>query len=69
MLTMPSAPAKKTARLASLPREARDTLFLLGVIAVIVLPQTIAHRLTPVGDAGRGAVEQVRAMMAAVPLP
>ena len=34
-----------------------------------VLPQTIAHRLTPVGDAGRGAVEQVRAMMAAVPLP
>jgi MoxR-like ATPase len=34
-----------------------------------VLPQTIAHRLTPVGDAGRGAVEQVRAMMAASPLP
>jgi MoxR-like ATPase len=34
-----------------------------------VLPQTIAHRLTPVGDAGRGAVEQVRAMVAAVPLP
>ncbi|WP_295549112.1 AAA family ATPase [uncultured Pseudacidovorax sp.] len=34
-----------------------------------VLPQTIAHRLNPVGDAGRGAVEQVRAMMAAVPLP
>jgi MoxR-like ATPase len=34
-----------------------------------VLPQTIAHRLTPVGDAGRGAVEQVRAMIAAVPLP
>jgi len=34
-----------------------------------VLPQTIAHRLTPVGDAGRGAVEQVRAMTAAVPLP
>ncbi|MBP6895085.1 AAA family ATPase [Pseudacidovorax sp.] len=34
-----------------------------------VLPQTIAHRLNPVGDAGRGAVEQVRAMMAAVALP
>ncbi len=34
-----------------------------------VLPQTIAHRLNPVGDAGRGAIEQVRAMMAAVPLP
>ena len=34
-----------------------------------VLPQTVAHRLIPVGDAGRGAVEQVRAMLAAVPLP
>ena len=34
-----------------------------------ILPQTIAHRLIPVGDAGRGAVEQVRAMLAAVPLP
>ncbi|RYF32327.1 MAG: AAA family ATPase, partial [Comamonadaceae bacterium] len=34
-----------------------------------VLPQTIAHRLTPVSDAGRGAVEQVRAMIAAVALP
>jgi MoxR-like ATPase len=34
-----------------------------------ILPQTIAHRLVPVGDAGRGAVEQVRAMLAAVPLP
>lgn len=34
-----------------------------------VLPQTIAHRMIPSGDAGRGAVEQVRAMMAAVPLP
>lgn len=34
-----------------------------------VLPQTIAHRLIPLGDAGRGAVEQVHAMMAAVPLP
>ena len=34
-----------------------------------ILPQTIAHRLIPVGDAGRGAEEQVRAMLAAVPLP
>ena len=34
-----------------------------------VLPQTIAHRLIPVADAGRGAVAQVRAMVAAVPLP
>lgn len=34
-----------------------------------ILPQTIAHRLIPVSDAGRGAVEQVRAMLEAVPLP
>ena len=34
-----------------------------------VLPQTVAHRMIPVGDAGRGAEEQVRAMMQAVPLP
>jgi MoxR-like ATPase len=34
-----------------------------------VLPQTIAHRLIPVGDSGRGAVEQVRAMLQAIPLP
>ena len=34
-----------------------------------ILPQTIAHRLVPVGDAGRGAIEQVRAMVEAVPLP
>ncbi|WP_368667152.1 hypothetical protein [Novosphingobium sp. 18050] len=33
-----------------------------------VLPQTIAHRLVPVGDAGRGAAEQVVAMAEAVPL-
>ena len=36
---------------------------------VAVLPQTVAHRLIPVSDAGRGSVEQVRAMVAAVPLP
>lgn len=34
-----------------------------------VLPQTAAHRLIPVSNAGRGALEQVRAMLAAVPLP
>jgi MoxR-like ATPase len=34
-----------------------------------VLPQTIAHRLTPVDSAARGAREQVLAMVAAVPLP
>jgi len=33
-----------------------------------ILPQTISHRLTPCGDAGRGAAEQVRAMVDAVPL-
>ncbi len=33
-----------------------------------ILPQSIAHRLIPVGDAGRGSVEQVRAMVQAVPL-
>jgi MoxR-like ATPase len=30
-----------------------------------ILPQTIAHRLVPVGDAQRGAQEQVRAMLEA----
>ena len=34
-----------------------------------ILPQTVAHRLIPVSDAGRGAVEQVRAMIEATPLP
>lgn len=34
-----------------------------------ILPQTTAHRLIPVSDAGRGALEQVRAMLYAVPLP
>ncbi len=34
-----------------------------------ILPQTIAHRLIPSGDAGRGSVEQVRAMLDAVALP
>ena len=34
-----------------------------------VLPQTTAHRLIPVSDAGRGSLEQVRAMVAATQLP
>jgi len=34
-----------------------------------ILPQTTAHRLVPVRDAGRGPLEQVRAMLDAVPLP
>ena len=34
-----------------------------------VLPQTVAHRLVPVAGAGRGRVEQVRAMVEAVALP
>ena len=34
-----------------------------------IVAQTIAHRLVPAGDAGRGAVEQVHAMVAAVDLP
>ncbi|MBP9686124.1 MAG: MoxR family ATPase [Rhodoferax sp.] len=34
-----------------------------------ILPQTISHRLIPVGDAGRGSFEQVRAMLDAVALP
>ena len=34
-----------------------------------VLPQTAAHRLVSVGLAGRSAWEQVKAMMAAIPLP
>ena len=56
-------------------RAARAQAFLSGrdYVApddlVAVLPQTAAHRLTPVSDAGRGAVEQVRAMLETVPLP
>jgi len=34
-----------------------------------ILPQTAAHRLVPVPGAGRGRVEQVRAMVEAVGLP
>ncbi len=34
-----------------------------------VLPQATAHRLVPVAGAGRGPVEQVRAMIEATPIP
>lgn len=56
-------------------RAARAQAFLSGRDYVApddiatVLPQTAAHRLIPVRDAGRGAAEQVRAMLDAVPLP
>ncbi len=34
-----------------------------------ILPQAIAHRLHPVPGAGRGPIEQVRAMVEATPIP
>jgi MoxR-like ATPase len=34
-----------------------------------ILPQAVAHRLQPVPGAGRGPLEQVRAMVEATPLP
>ncbi len=34
-----------------------------------ILPQAIAHRLTPVSGAGRGSSEQVRAMIEAIAIP
>ncbi len=34
-----------------------------------ILPQTAAHRLVPVAGAGRGRVEQVRAMVEAIGIP
>ncbi len=36
---MPALPSRLHTRAASLPRDARDTLFLLAVIAVVLLPQ------------------------------
>ena len=59
----------------ALVRAARAQAFLSGRGYVApddiaaVLPQTVAHRLIPVSDAGRGSVEQVRAMLETVPLP
>ncbi len=34
-----------------------------------ILPQAIAHRLVPLPGCGRGPIEQVRAMVEAVPIP
>jgi MoxR-like ATPase len=34
-----------------------------------ILPQAIAHRLQPVAAAGRGPIEQVRAMLEGTPIP
>ena len=34
-----------------------------------ILPQAAAHRLTPVSGAGRGPIEQVRAMVEAIAIP
>jgi len=34
-----------------------------------ILPQAIAHRLQPVAGAGRGPIEQVRAMVEGTPIP
>jgi MoxR-like ATPase len=34
-----------------------------------ILPQAIAHRMLPVAGAGRGPIEQVRAMIEATPIP
>ena len=56
-------------------RAARAQAFLSGRDYVApddisaILPQPAAHRLLPVRGAGRGAVEQVRALLDAVPLP
>jgi len=56
-------------------RAARAQAFLSGRDYVApddvsaILPQTAAHRLVPVSGAGRGSVEQVRALLDAVPLP
>jgi MoxR-like ATPase len=34
-----------------------------------ILPQTVAHRLVPVPEAGRGSIEQVQTMVEAIGLP
>lgn len=46
--------------------EGRDYLAPDDIAAI--LPQTAAHRLTPQPAAGRGAIEQVQALLAATPL-
>lgn len=54
--------AKARALLAGRPYVAPDDL-------QAILPQAIAHRLQPIAAAGRGAAEQVRAMIEATPIP
>ena len=34
-----------------------------------ILPQAIGHRLVPLPASGRGPIEQVRAMVEAIPIP
>ncbi|MEN9475089.1 MAG: hypothetical protein RIS48_1811, partial [Pseudomonadota bacterium] len=46
--------------------EGRDYLAPDDIAAI--LPQTAAHRLTPLPASGRGAVEQVQALLAATAL-
>ncbi len=56
-------------------RAARAVAWLAGRDHVVpedvqaILPQTVAHRLQPLRDAGRDATGQVRALLEAVPLP
>jgi MoxR-like ATPase len=57
----PASPLLRAAKAQALLMAGRDYVAPDDVQAI--LPQTIAHRLVPVGDAGRGPVEQVRAMV------
>jgi MoxR-like ATPase len=54
--------AKARALMASRPYVAPDDI-------QAILPQAIAHRLQPLPGAGRGAIEQVRALVEATPIP
>jgi len=70
------APASMHWLRASVPSAAKvQTPWLPGSPHVSQIPvqavaqQTIAHRLVPVSGAGRGRVEQVRAMLESVALP
>ena len=47
-----------------------EYVIVILVLTLLVTPlMRVAHRLVPVSDAGRGSVEQVQAMLDAVPLP
>ena len=61
------APLPEEAARAQALMEGRDYVAPDDVQAI--LPQCTAHRMTPVAEAGRGSVEQVRAMLDAIPLP